>query len=160
MLFPEIPNTAVILHTSVHRHHRPGGHCSACAGNESRQNSRGDFESRQGRTRSTRSGRLSPALVPEMCLKSKCVCVGRQYDFPSVEAGRQLANKLKRYAGREDVIVLGIPRGGVPVAFEVTKALETPLDIFLSRKLDVPGQEELARCGQRTESFRTRTSIR
>jgi len=61
-----------------------------------------------------------------------------------VQAGRQLAQELRRYAGRKDVIVLGIPRGGVPVAFEVASALAAPLDIFLSRKLGVPGQEELA----------------
>jgi len=61
-----------------------------------------------------------------------------------VEAGRRLAEKLKKYAGRQDIIVLGIPRGGVPVAFEVAKALQAPLDIFLSRKLGVPWQEELA----------------
>jgi putative phosphoribosyl transferase len=61
-----------------------------------------------------------------------------------VQAGRRLAEKLKKYAGRQDVIVLGIPRGGVPVAFEVAKAIQAPLDIFLSRKLGVPWQEELA----------------
>lgn len=61
-----------------------------------------------------------------------------------VEAGRHLARKLQKYAGRKDLIVLGIPRGGVPVAFEVANALGAPLDIFLSRKLGVPGQEELA----------------
>ncbi len=61
-----------------------------------------------------------------------------------VEAGHQLAIKLGAYAGRKDVIVLGIPRGGVPVAFEVATALKAPLDIFLSRKLGVPGEEELA----------------
>src|SRR5450756_1850347 len=60
------------------------------------------------------------------------------------EAGRKLAERLRVYANRKDVIVLGIPRGGVPVAFEVAKALDAPLDIFLSRKLGVPGQEELA----------------
>jgi putative phosphoribosyl transferase len=61
------------------------------------------------------------------------------------EAGRLLAKRLAaRYAGRKDVIVLGVPRGGVPVAFEVATALKAPLDIFLSRKLGVPGQEELA----------------
>lgn len=61
-----------------------------------------------------------------------------------VQAGWQLAQKLRSYAGRKDVVVLGIPRGGVPVAFEVANALGVPLDIFLSRKLGVPGQEELA----------------
>ncbi len=60
------------------------------------------------------------------------------------DAGRRLAGQLQRYANRKDVIVLGIPRGGVPVAFEVAKALHAPLDIFVSRKLGVPGQEELA----------------
>jgi len=60
------------------------------------------------------------------------------------EAGRKLAKQLQAYANRKDVIVLGIPRGGVPIAFEVAKALNAPLDIFLSRKLGVPGQEELA----------------
>lgn len=60
------------------------------------------------------------------------------------KAGRLLARRLTSYAGRKDVIVLGVPRGGVPVAFEVATALKAPLDIFLSRKLGVPGQEELA----------------
>src|SRR5437588_10192587 len=60
------------------------------------------------------------------------------------EAGRQLAEKLDEYAGREDVIVLGLPRGGVPVAYEVAKRLRAPLDVFIVRKLGVPGFEELA----------------
>ncbi len=60
------------------------------------------------------------------------------------EAGRLLAEKLVNYAGRDDVVVLGLPRGGVVVAFEVAKALDAPLDIFLVRKLGAPGQEELA----------------
>jgi len=60
------------------------------------------------------------------------------------EAGRELAEQLHAYANRKDVIVLGIPRGGVPVAYEVAKALDAPLDIFVSRKLGVPWQEELA----------------
>ena len=60
------------------------------------------------------------------------------------EAGRQLAKKLGAFANREDVTVLGIPRGGVTVAFEVAQALNAPLDIFLSRKLGVPGQAEVA----------------
>jgi predicted phosphoribosyltransferase len=65
--------------------------------------------------------------------------------FPNrIEAGRQLAEKLDKYAGREDVIVLGLPRGGVPVAYEVAKRLRAPLDVFLVRKLGVPGFEELA----------------
>ena len=60
------------------------------------------------------------------------------------DAGRQLAGKLALYAGRPDVRVLALPRGGVPVAFEVAKALRTPLDVFLVRKLGLPGHEELA----------------
>ncbi len=55
------------------------------------------------------------------------------------DAGRQLARRLNAYANRKDVIVLGIPRGGVPVAFEIAQALNVPMDIFLSRKLGVPG---------------------
>lgn len=60
------------------------------------------------------------------------------------DAGQQLAEKLCEYADRDDVIVLGIPRGGVPVAFQISSRLHAPLDIFLSRKLGVPGHEELA----------------
>src|SRR5213593_1413240 len=60
------------------------------------------------------------------------------------EAGRLLAEKLVQYAGRDDVIVLGLPRGGVPVAFEVAHRLGAPLDVFVVRKLGVPGFEELA----------------
>jgi erythromycin esterase-like protein/predicted phosphoribosyltransferase len=61
-----------------------------------------------------------------------------------VEAGRHLANALTAYQDRADVIVLGLPRGGVPVAFEVATILNAPLDVFLVRKLGVPGHEELA----------------
>jgi len=60
------------------------------------------------------------------------------------EAGKLLAAKLGRYANRTDVLVLALPRGGVPVAFEVARALNAPLDLFLVRKLGVPGHEELA----------------
>src|SRR4030095_1569643 len=60
------------------------------------------------------------------------------------EAGRLLAEKLAKYAGRTDVIVLGLPRGGVPGAYEVAKRLAVPLDVFIVRKLGVPGFEELA----------------
>jgi putative phosphoribosyl transferase len=60
------------------------------------------------------------------------------------EAGQLLAERLRRYAGRDDVVVLALPRGGVPVAYEVAKALGAPLHVFVVRKLGVPGHEELA----------------
>ena len=68
-----------------------------------------------------------------------------EHAFPNrTAAGRLLAEKLVKYAGRNDVIVLGLPRGGVPVAFEVAQRLGAPLDVFIVRKLGVPGFEELA----------------
>ena len=60
------------------------------------------------------------------------------------EAGERLAEQLRAYGNRPDVIVLALPRGGVPVGFEVAEALRAPLDVFVVRKLGVPGQEELA----------------
>jgi len=60
------------------------------------------------------------------------------------QAGRELAKRLGGFANRPGVIVLGIPRGGVPVAFEVAARLDAPLDVFIVRKLGVPAQEELA----------------
>src|SRR6516225_6054663 len=60
------------------------------------------------------------------------------------EAGRLLAEELEKYASRNNVIVLGLPRGGVPVAYEVARRLHAPLDVFIVRKLGVPGFEELA----------------
>ena len=65
------------------------------------------------------------------------------------EAGRQLATYLKKYANRSDVLVIGLPRGGVPVAFEVAKAINAPLDICLVRKLGVPGHKEPGHGGDR-----------
>ena len=59
-------------------------------------------------------------------------------------AGRVLASRLTKYAGRDDVIVLALPRGGVPVAYEVASALNAPMDVFLVRKLGTPGHRELA----------------
>lgn len=61
-----------------------------------------------------------------------------------VEAGQVLASELHAYANQPDVLVLALPRGGVPVAWEVARALNAPLDVFLVRKLGVPGHEELA----------------
>ena len=60
------------------------------------------------------------------------------------EAGRAMARRLGDYPGRPDVLVLALPRGGVPVAYEIARALHAPLDVFLVRKLGVPGHEELA----------------
>jgi predicted phosphoribosyltransferase len=60
------------------------------------------------------------------------------------DAGQQLARRLEAYANRPDVLVLALPRGGVPVGFEVAQALNVPLDVFLVRKLGVPDQPELA----------------
>lgn len=59
-------------------------------------------------------------------------------------AGKVLAQHLRSYANRSDVLVLGLPRGGVPVAYEVASELNAPMDLFLVRKLGVPGHEELA----------------
>lgn len=59
-------------------------------------------------------------------------------------AGGELAAALSGYTGRADVVVLGLPRGGIPVAYEVALALRAPLDVFVVRKLGVPGHEELA----------------
>ncbi|HEU5198467.1 MAG TPA: phosphoribosyltransferase [Ktedonobacterales bacterium] len=64
--------------------------------------------------------------------------------YNRTEAGRALAAALMAYAQRPDVLVLGLPRGGVAVAYEVARALQVPLDLLLVRKLGVPGQEELA----------------
>jgi predicted phosphoribosyltransferase len=61
-----------------------------------------------------------------------------------VDAGRALAERLRDYADRPDVLVLALPRGGVPVGFEVALALHVPMDVFIVRKLGVPGHEELA----------------
>lgn len=60
------------------------------------------------------------------------------------EAGQELAHRLEHFAGRDDLLVLGLARGGVPVAFEVARRLRAPLDVFIVRKLGVPGHEELA----------------
>jgi putative phosphoribosyl transferase len=59
-------------------------------------------------------------------------------------AGKVLAEKLQMFANREDVSVLALPRGGVPVAYEIAKSLQVPWDVFIVRKLGMPGQEELA----------------
>ena len=61
-----------------------------------------------------------------------------------MQAGRLLAKKLNEYANRSDVVVLALPRGGVPVGYEVARALNAPLDVFLVRKLGLPGHEEFA----------------
>jgi putative phosphoribosyl transferase len=68
----------------------------------------------------------------------------RQTFYDRREAGRLLATLLRKFAEREDVVVLGLPRGGVPVAFEVAVAIGAQLDVFTVRKLGVPGHEEFA----------------
>src|SRR5262249_48238798 len=73
-----------------------------------------------------------------------------------VEAGRFLAERLSAYANRPDTLVLGLPRGGVPVAYEVATALNAPMDVFVVRKLGVPGHEELAMGAIATGGARTR----
>jgi len=60
------------------------------------------------------------------------------------EAGRVLSRQLEQYKNRPDTLILALPRGGVPVAYEVARALNAPIDIFLVRKLGVPGHEEVA----------------
>jgi predicted phosphoribosyltransferase len=74
--------------------------------------------------------------------------VDRSFDGDGFEdrqaAGRALADRLKELQGRGDLVILGLPRGGVPVAWEVAQALGAPLDVFVVRKLGVPGHEELA----------------
>lgn len=70
------------------------------------------------------------------------------------EAGRLLAQRLAHYANRADVLILALPRGGVPVAYEVARALNAPLDVFLVRKLGVPGYEELAMGAVATDGVR------
>src|SRR5687768_6939271 len=73
-----------------------------------------------------------------MFYESSSPCANRR------EAGVELASKLRQYGGRNDVVVLALPRGGVPVAFEVAEALDAPLDIFVVRKLGMPGHPEFA----------------
>src|SRR6185295_11617961 len=70
--------------------------------------------------------------------------MARQVFRDRSQAGRTLAGALAGFAGRPGLLVLALPRGGVPVAFEVAEALHAPLDVFLVRKLGVPGHEELA----------------
>jgi putative phosphoribosyl transferase len=73
------------------------------------------------------------------------VAIAGQRIFPDrVAGGMALARALEKFTGRKDVVVLALPRGGVPVAYEVARALGAPLDVFLVRKIGVPGHEELA----------------
>src|SRR5262249_52291599 len=74
------------------------------------------------------------------------------------EAGRVLAARLSAYANRDDVVILALPRGGVPVGFEVAQTLRAPLEVFVVRKLGVPGYEELAMGAIATGGGRVRVS--
>ena len=84
----------------------------------------------------------SPGIDPRNTRATRWPRVTRFRD--RAHAGRLLGERLRAYADRPDVIVLDLPRGGVPVAFEVAKRLRVPLDVFVVRKLGVPGHEELA----------------
>lgn len=75
-----------------------------------------------------------------------------------IDAGRRLAAKLQQYSHRRDVLVLALPRGGVPVGFEIAKALDLPMDIIVVRKLGTPGQRELAMGAIATGGFRVLNS--
>jgi putative phosphoribosyl transferase len=80
-----------------------------------------------------------------MAYQSATVSSGSNRTFADRrEAGKELAARVEAYGGRHDVVVLALPRGGVPVAFEVAEALDVPLDIFVVRKLGMPGQPEFA----------------
>src|SRR5688500_15625611 len=84
-------------------------------------------------------------LRPKNVLPNERKKVGKMIRFRDRrEAGKRLAQELLRYANRSDVLILALPRGGVPVAYEVALALNAPLDVFIVRKLGLPGQEELA----------------
>src|SRR5437773_3576288 len=92
---------------------------------------------------------LNPGMTVEFALCYKSFIFYFMKPWSSIfedrkEAGSLLAEKLRSYSGREDAIVLALPRGGVPVAFEVATRLGLPLDVFVVRKLGVPGQVELA----------------
>lgn len=84
-----------------------------------------------------------PALVFRVRIEVRKALMAMLFS-DRTDAGKQLALRLKEYADRPDVLVLALPRGGVPVAYEVAKALSAQLDLFLVRKLGVPGHEELA----------------
>src|SRR3979411_19704 len=87
--------------------------------------------------------RSAPEPDPSLCTNRAQIMPDRLFRDRR-DAGRFLAGLLEEYRGRPDVIVLGLPRGGVPVAYEVATALGAPLDVFLVRKLGVPDNEEMA----------------
>lgn len=85
-----------------------------------------------------------PCEAADLVVKGIVMSTVAQRFKNRAEAGRLLAERLRAYAGRDDVVVLALPRGGMPVASEVARALDAPLDVFVVRKLGVPGHEEVA----------------
>ncbi len=88
------------------------------------------------------SRRAGPDVAGAIVMKKRKAMTGRFQN--RTEAGRDLSRRLAEYANRPDVLVLALPRGGVPVGFEVARCMKVPLDVFMVRKLGVPGHEELA----------------
>jgi predicted phosphoribosyltransferase len=117
----------------------PSLDCSYCKGNARLKGGHADGRI-DARRRTGRECEQALRYLP--LFGSRSVNTGRFRDRR--DAGRLLASKLTRYANRPDVLVLALPRGGVPVAYEVAQALGAPLEVFLVRKLGVPGHEELA----------------
>jgi putative phosphoribosyl transferase len=97
-----------------------------------------DFSHAYWRWPGIRLARLVRMISEPDCVRTDRGFANRQH------AGMVLARHLRQFAGRNDVVVLGLPRGGVPVAYEVARALGAPLDVFLVRKLGYPGQPEVA----------------
>src|SRR5258707_6085248 len=126
---------------------RPAGRFSRCAGPSAPGAGLQGAERRVGRTAGRGSADGSAAAGSrdvESHGGSAVRTMSERVFRDRRDAGRVLAGLLEHYRGRDDVVVLGLPRGGVPVAYEIATALDAPLDVFVVRKLGVPGHEELA----------------